>query len=33
MEYRFKDGVRVYNDGISKEGYLSFIFKEYLKKD
>ena len=22
MEYRFKDGVRVYNDGISKEGYI-----------
>ena len=22
MEYRFKDGVRVYNDGVSKDGYV-----------
>ena len=22
MQYRFKDGARVYNDGISKEGYI-----------
>ena len=36
MEYRFKDGVRVYNDGISKEGYIVDCTvprdEEYIKR-